>query len=334
MAFDDMKIHLLYDAVNAPWGGVNSFFRNFAACAERSERVEAVDSPRGADIVLTAGHFRGPGAPLLGFQARNAAAGRSVNSPLGFISRGTRGKRPKLVFRLDGLRSVYAGNGPSAADGRLLANLEYADAAVFQSRFAEECFEKTGIHLPERRATILNGADAAVFRPADEPPPSDGPTRLLSVSWSKNERKGFADIAEFSKLDGVSVRHIGRWPEKIPPGKVEFSGTRNPREIAELLRDSRFLLFPSRGEACPNVVAEALASGVPVIYHDSGGTPELCGHGEYGVPLPDAPVDFATFATSLPEDFSRLRENILRDIERFSFDRCFEEYLDFFETLT
>jgi hypothetical protein len=45
-------------------------------------------------------------------------------------------------------------------------------------------------------------------------------------------------------------------------------------------------------------------------------------------------VDFATFATSLPEDFSRLRENILRDIERFSFDRCFEEYLDFFETLT
>ena len=312
---------------------MNSFFRNLAVYAERSERVEAVDSPRGADIVLTAGHFRGPGAPLRGFHARNAAAGRAVDSPLGLILSGSRGKRPKLVFRLDGLRSVYAGNGPSAADRRLLANLEHADAAVFQSGFAEECFEKAGAPLPEKRATVLNGADAEVFRPADEPPPSDGPTRLVSVSWSKNERKGFADIAEFSKLAGARVRHIGRWPESVPSEKVELLGTRKPREIAEILRDSQFLLFPSRDEACPNAVAEALACGVPVIYHDSGGTPELCGHGEYGLPLPEDAPGYADFAASLPEIFPRLRENILRDIGRFSFERCFEEYLDFLETL-
>jgi len=131
----------------------------------------------------------------------------------------------------------------------------------------------------------------------------------------------------------VAIRHVGRWPEGVDSADVELLETKSPAETADLLRDSRFLLFPSRDEACPNVVVEALACGVPVLYHDSGGTPELCGDGKYGLALPDDPADYADFLAEAENAFRGLRGRILEDIGRFSFQRCFEEYLEFFRGL-
>ena len=63
------------------------------------------------------------------------------------------------------------------------------------------------------------------------------------------------------------------------------------KQIGEVLRLGDFLLFPSKKDACSNVVVEALASGLPVLYHNSGGTPELCRNSKYGLALPEKNQD-------------------------------------------
>lgn len=55
--------------------------------------------------------------------------------------------------------------------------------------------------------------------------------------------------------------------------KVSFLG--NIKNVPELLRKSNALLLSSYSEACPMVVIEAMAAGLPVIATNVGGVPEL-----------------------------------------------------------
>jgi glycosyltransferase involved in cell wall biosynthesis len=64
------------------------------------------------------------------------------------------------------------------------------------------------------------------------------------------------------------------------PGRVEFIG-RVP-DVRELYRRAHLLLLPSDHEGTPNVVLEAMASGVPVVGTRVGDMPDLLGEGSRG----------------------------------------------------
>ena len=55
--------------------------------------------------------------------------------------------------------------------------------------------------------------------------------------------------------------------------KISFLG--NVKDVPELLRESDALLLSSYSEACPMVIIEAMAAGLPVIATKVGGVPEL-----------------------------------------------------------
>src|SRR5262249_1149061 len=66
--------------------------------------------------------------------------------------------------------------------------------------------------------------------------------------------------------------------------RVHFLGFRS--DVAELMRAVDMFVFPSRAEACPLVMLEAMASGLPIIIASTVGAKELV-EGKCGYVLDD-----------------------------------------------
>lgn len=111
------------------------------------------------------------------------------------------------------------------------------------------------------------------------------------------ERKGIAtlinSIALVTKyLPDVKVRLIGEGEERPAFQKmvidlnieknVIFEGYQENEKLPFFLGSTKYLVHPSFTESWGNVVAEALAFGVPVIASKVGGLVELLQHGDFG----------------------------------------------------
>jgi teichuronic acid biosynthesis glycosyltransferase TuaC len=79
--------------------------------------------------------------------------------------------------------------------------------------------------------------------------------------------------------------------------QVSFLGVLPQQAVADRVAAADVLCLPSHSEGSPNVVVEALASGVPVVATRVGGVPELVRDGVNGLLVP--PADAAQLAAAL-----------------------------------
>jgi glycosyltransferase involved in cell wall biosynthesis len=171
------------------------------------------------------------------------------------------------------------------------------------ARFAQE---QAGLR-PERLVVIPNGVDLRRFagvRPADLSTLGIYPRRPLAmfigrldrqkgVSWlldSAPDWLGQLPEAELLVVGrGPMVGHLGAQCRRLGiSGRVHFAPWRS--DIPAVLAASTLLLLPSEWEGMPNVVAEAMASGLPVVAADVEGVRELLG--------PDAPQQIVPYGDS------------------------------------
>ena len=108
-------------------------------------------------------------------------------------------------------------------------------------------------------------------------------------------------------------------------------------DMRPLLLSSHALLMCSRNEAMGRVTVEGMGSGLPVIGHNSGGTPELIG-GEYGGLLYDhGPEELAQLMIGLANDPAKAREmgqHLMRSAaERFNVERYATEVLGVYRSV-
>lgn len=118
---------------------------------------------------------------------------------------------------------------------------------------------------------------------------------------------------------------------------VTFLGARI--DVADLYRAADLLVFPSRAEGCPNVVLEAMASGLPVVATDVAGNREAVGEdGKAGWLVPtENPAALAEAVTTMVAS-PTLRQEVAvaaraRVLERFDIDRVGAQYLSLYEEL-
>lgn len=106
--------------------------------------------------------------------------------------------------------------------------------------------------------------------------------------------------------------------------RMRFFGHRD--DVPALLAASDAFVLPSRSEAMPNGVIEAMAAGLPIIATAVGGIPEIVTHGETALLVrpDDAPALASAMLTLInaPERAAGFGAAARRAVERrFSFDR-------------
>ncbi len=110
---------------------------------------------------------------------------------------------------------------------------------------------------------------------------------------------------------------------------IEFTGALAPREVATRLAAARLLCLPSLNEGTPNVIVEALASGIPVVASRVGGIPDLVQPGVNG--FLTAPGDVGQLADALTIVLERTwsREEVRRSVLHLTWDELARRNVNF-----
>ncbi len=187
----------------------------------------------------------------------------------------------RVVHRVDGPLAAYRGFD-DGTDRRIWElNREFADATILQSRYSLAQHESMGLPYPNA-AVIMNAADPLIFSPAPREPLEGRRVRLVSTSWSDNRNKG-ADIYAWldEHLDWTRFEYtfIGRLP--LSPRHIRVEPPADSTRVAELLNQADVFITASRNDPCSNSLIEALTCGLPALYLNSGGHPELVGQGGF-----------------------------------------------------
>ncbi|MBN5366010.1 glycosyltransferase [Serratia marcescens] len=144
--------------------------------------------------------------------------------------------------------------------------------------------------------TIPNGIDTAKFSPGKEHSASlERPFRWLAVGRLVEQKDYPTLIAAFGKLSDSQLLIAGQGPllealqRQVEQAglekRIEFLGVRN--DIEQLYRQVDGFVLSSEWEGYGLVVAEAMASELPVVVTNSGGPGEIIGNtGENGLLVP------------------------------------------------
>jgi glycosyltransferase involved in cell wall biosynthesis len=228
-----------------------------------------------------------------------------------------------------------------------------ADHVLYQSEFSKLSAD---LFLGEPGGSweiLPNAVDVARFTPAATPP-LDGPVLLLGGDQTQEYRLELA----LRVLALLRSRHpdarllvTGRLVSPIEPLADELGvrdrvfplGEYAQRDAPGIFRRAHVLLHTKVKDPCPTLVLEAMASGLPVVYPASGGTPELVGdEAGIGVAHPDtwerdeppSPEALAEAVDAVLSELARYSEAArARAVERFALEPWLDRHSELFERL-
>jgi glycosyltransferase involved in cell wall biosynthesis len=194
--------------------------------------------------------------------------------------------RLRAVHRIDGPIHLIRGFDRDKDELCFELNKRFAAATVLQSTWTYQRIAEMS-YQPVKPVIIRNAVDPSVFHPNGRVPfdPSRK-IRLIATSWSNNARKG-GPIYKWleSRLDWDRFEFTFVGNESVPFNRIKSIPAVPSEELASMLREHDIYITASQNDPCSNAVIEALACGLPVVYRNDGGHPELVGYG--GLPFAD-----------------------------------------------
>jgi len=198
----------------------------------------------------------------------------------------------------------------------------------------------------DRIAVVHNAVDIERFRPRGEQPAAAGP-RVLAMGRLVAQKNPLLFVSAAAALrehyPGARFAWIGDGPLRTPVAAAvsaaglddccDLLGERG--DVAELLRSADLFWMTSDWEGLPNAIIEALASGLPVVATNVGGTAELIGDGGEGFLIAPGDAD-ALVARSLsiladPAAHARMRSAARARAELFSVEQMVRATYEVYE---
>lgn len=180
------------------------------------------------------------------------------------------------VHRVDGPVDVYRGRKDGVDKNILAVNRRFADRTIFQSHYSLEKHLELGLQFRDP-VVIMNAVDPAIFH-------SQGRTvfsrerkmKLIASSWSDNVNKGanvYQWLDEHLNWDLFEMIFVGRSP--VIFRNIRMIPAVDSYRMAELFRENDVYITASKNDPCSNSLIEALTCGLPAVYLQSGGHPEI-----------------------------------------------------------
>ncbi len=248
-----MKLHILYQFVEGPWGGGNQFLKVLRDYFRKAGFY--AESPEEAQVILFNSHHCLDEALRAKRRYQNRIFIHRIDGPVYYI-RGSDRAVDKTIFQFNRL---------------------VADGTIFQSNWSWNKNYELGIKRSPYEMIIMNASDPNIFHRKGKRQPHDR-TKLVATSWSGNIRRGFEiyqyldDHLNFNTYEmtfvgnsPVTFRHI-KSVEAVPSW-----------DLAHILREHDIYITASRNDPCSNALIEALHCGLPAVARNDGGHPEIIG---------------------------------------------------------
>ncbi len=163
---------------------------------------------------------------------------------------------------------------------------------------------------------------------------------ILFVSrlvWEKNIQ---TLIEIYKRLHNTNLSHnfivVGHGAAKEEMQKqmpeAIFMGKLSHKELAKLYASCDIFVFPSISETYGNVVVEAMASGLPCVIADGGGSANLIRHGQTGYKCrPKSPGDYLIYIQLLLSDpilYNFVSRTALAYVQEFDWKKLTDRYFN------
>lgn len=218
-----------------------------------------------------------------------------------------------------------------------------AGAVVANSEGLKELALKTS--HDQKISVIHNGIDISEFKPDLTKADKNKEFSIICVS-RLIERKGIRFLIEaIGKLKDRDIKLTlvgeGNQEKELKElavnlgisDRVDFKGYMNHDSIAELYKNSDVFVLPSLNEGMSNALLEAMASGLPVIVTDTGGTAELVDGNGVIVPMGDleAIVEAISGLFNNPEMCQQMSIKSRRNAEGMAWGAVGNKYIRTYE---
>tara|TARA_R110000824_G_scaffold137883_3_gene302595 strand:- start:49 stop:966 length:918 start_codon:yes stop_codon:yes gene_type:complete len=189
------------------------------------------------------------------------------------------------------------------------ASSEVSDMLIFPSLWAMEKIRFSGNNYK-----IIHNAPLKEFYENRSGKKPDSKIGIITHHWSTSPKKGFDFYRELDSrlpdMENLEFTYVGRLPSGF-----EFKNSKyikamgDNKKLSEIISSNDVYLTASEEEAGANHVLESLACGLPVAYHENGGSiVEYCS--EYGEQYSDVDSMFMAIDRII-SNYLTLRSKVL-----------------------
>jgi len=243
-----------------------------------------------------------------------------------------RRKKAKFLWNQNGVAYPgWHGPGWEKSNQPMATLLHAADYVFYQSQFCKVSADRFLGKRPRRWEILYNAVDTARFVPAAADPDPHHLVLLLGGTQYQYYRLETAlrTLAAIAKIrpdarllvtgrlcwiaDETAAHQVAQQLliELGIADRVILLGPYTQQDAPFIFQKAHLLLHTKYHDPCPGLVLEAMACGLPVVYSQSGGVPELVGQrAGVGIPTP------ISWEQDFPPDPQALAEGVLQVAEQ------------------